>query len=174
MNRFIIGIITFFLTFGISTSIVGLLFGFPEVSHSHSSSTLASRNIQKVLDNDVRYGEDRRRAEFRLYQDIKRVAIDGQLNADDAGIFKIKRAKIVENYTDLSSAINVSQTPSDFQYAWKQHMDAWSKEVQLVRSRDLFEENKSEDGLSEVNATWYQVLRIAKRYEAPIKARYLR
>ncbi|MDH3493065.1 MAG: hypothetical protein OEM82_05905 [Acidobacteriota bacterium] len=174
MNRFVIGIITFFLTFGISTSLVGLLFGFPEVGRSYSASSHAARNIQRVLDADVRNGESRRLSEVKLYRLMKRMTKHGKMPAVDGEEFVNRHQSIISAYTDKSSSIDVSHTPADFQYAWKKHMDAWSAEVESTRNRSFGDVFGAKDEPSEINATWMQVLRIAKRYGVPIRSRYMR
>ena len=175
MNRFTIGIITFFLTFGFSTALVGLLFGFPEVNLSQSATSQAGRNIQNVLDRDVRYGEARRRSATILIRGMKRVASRQGTITEDQGVeFVREYSRIVETYSDLSSGIDASNTPADFQYAWKQHMDAWALEAKEASMRRFGDEVNTDEDSSEINSTWRQVLRIAERYGVPIKARYRR
>ena len=153
MNRFIIGIITFLLTFGISTSLVGLLFGFPELGQSHSSGNHVVRNIQKVLDSDIRYGETRRRLEMRLSYEMKRLAKKGQIGEEQGDAFVAKHAAIIESYADQSSAIDVSHTPADFRYAWKQHMDAWSKEAKDSSARRFGSREELAQPSSQIGST---------------------
>lgn len=174
MKRITFGIIAFFLTFGISASIVGLLFGFPKVGrdrhHAHHSSEAVT--IENVLDQDIRYGEFRRRSEVRL---AREAGGNNQRLVIPAGT--PEHARIIERYYSSMAGIDVSRTPADFKYAWKKHMEAWNGAVgytNALAAGDLETSNFKDYDPQEINETYYQVLRIAKRYGSHIKARYLR
>lgn len=172
MKRTIFGIITFFLTFGISFSLVGLLFGFPEIGHSHSAHSHAARNIESVLDADMRIGDARRIAKSRLYFESKRVAQKGELSSMQKEKFVSRYGSIIGEYSDGLSAISTSHVPADFAYAWKKHVEAWNKEAKQSGVRGPSDSSSAET--SEINTTWKQVIRIARRYGVHIKPRYMR
>ncbi len=164
--------LAFFLTFGISTALVGLLFGFPKVSrhHHHAHHSPEALSIEYVLDRDISYGEDRRNSEVRLARGLgleRRLVIP--VGSSD-------HARIVERYASKASAIDASATPPDFRYAWNRHMKAWTKfsaYTNALANREV-EYSGLSDNTEEINETWGQVIRIARRYGVHIKPRYLR
>lgn len=172
MKRITFGIIAFFLTFGISTALVGLLFGFPKVSshrhHAHHSPEALS--IEYVLDQDISYGEYRRNSEVRLArsQGLERRLV--------IPIGSAEHARIVDRYASKASAIDASATPPDFRYAWNRHMKEWAKFSAFTNALANREAEYSglSDNTAEINETWGQVIRIARRYGVHIKPRYLR
>ena len=174
MKRITFGILAFFLTFGISVSLVGLLFGLPKVNrdHHHAGHSPGALRIENVLDQDIRYGETRRQAEVRLAQNL-----GGDHHRLEIPVGSLDHAKIIGQYSSNQAEIDVSGTPSDFRYAWNRHLEAWEKFT--VYSKTLAKGNTSNSRSinydpEEINETYYQVLRIAKRYGAHIKPRYLR
>lgn len=76
------------------------------------------------------------------------------------------------DYVENSEAINDSDLPQDFQNAWHAHMNAWHKHANyLAKIED--EDETSEDvtisrNISEINRTWWEVLRVARRHGATI------
>jgi hypothetical protein len=146
MNRYTYGILTFFITFGLSFSLVGLLFGFPQVNLEtrHTFNPSARAKIISVIEQDMRNGDPRRLVERRI----------ARKNVSNS----TTKAEVMEAgqiYAAASSSIDVSGTPADFQYAWNRHMKAWR------------------ENSADINPTWLQVLRIARRYGVPIKRRYM-
>lgn len=171
MNRSILGIGAFILTFGISTSLVGLFFGFPKLDPSHSHDHGAKTKIMRVLDRDINYGELRRNDVVRLARENQAKGITIE-ETQLTGEFAV----ITERYVEDLSAINTSGTPADFAYAWNEHVAAWNARVKFLKSVN---DHKGETPvLSEdedrISDTYFQALRIAKRYGAPMRARYFR
>ncbi len=170
MNRFILGIGAFILTFGISTSLVGLFFGFPKLDPSHSHSAKSSK-IMRVLDRDIDYGERRRNDVLRLA--LKNKA-EGLTYADTE--MSEEFAVITTRYVDDMSAIDTSGTPADFAYAWNEHVAAWNEHEKHLRSMHNPDSGPNHHRVEtdRISETYFQVLRIAKRYGVPMKARYYR
>jgi len=172
MNRFILGIGAFILTFGFSFSLVGVLFGFPKLNLSHSHGARSeSAKIQSVLDRDIYFGEKRRNDELRLALENRSKGIslaESQRSAEFVGI--------VDTYVASASSIRVDGTPADFAYAWTKHMAAWNAHLRLLKSADRSESGTRslDENSDEISATYYQVLRIAKRYGVPMRQRYYR
>ena len=173
-SRTTFGLIAFFLTFGISASLVGLLFGFPKVTRHgyHANHTAAAISIESVLDKDIRFGEIRRRSQVRLAREIG--GTNGKL---EIPLGPPEHASIIGRYTSDAAGIDIARTPADFKYAWAKHMQAWdrytvySKALAAGANENLSSLNYDPD---EINDTYHQVLRIAQRYGAHIKPRYLR
>jgi len=166
MKTLTYGLITFSITFGISFSLVGLLFGFPSLSQEFRSSFEPSSKsaIKRVIESDIRFGEKRRQAERRVVFKSKYCkGYDGDS----------KYAQVVDKYASASSKINVSKTPSDFRYAWNKHMKTWQVHAASAQAKANGDESAL-DNTKEINESWAQVLRIADRYGVPIKRRYLR
>ena len=168
--RIILGIIAFTLTFGLSATLVGVLFGFPQpevkpfVTTSKYNSVHKNK-IKSLLRRDVRNGNMREQAFTGREGHISRY------NSPEYG-------KAVNDYYIKSSSMNDSMLPDDFKYAWREHMKAWKNQAEYSNSLkdEHYQENDSvrkySDNTGEVNRTWYQVLRIAERYG--VQTRHLR
>ncbi len=152
--KLILGIIAFTLTFGLSTTLVGLVFGFPKTisspkiqkSHSHS---VTARRIKSLLIRDDRNGNMRDR---RLVNMLKQSFND----MSDSDLYQNSAYRDqIASYAARSARINDAGLPRDFQYAWRAHMKAWKKHS--------FSNNSQE-----ITQTWHQVLRIARRYGVDI------
>ena len=170
MKRITLGIIAFFLTFSVSAVLVGLLVGFPKVNRSHLSyNSTAARNIKAVIEADISNGEVRRRAEYRL-----RLRFESESRTDVRS--SSEHASIVSRYASKSAGIDVSRTPADFRYAWNRHMKAWKNQAAYSNAlaNNEVEFSSLSDHTTEINDTWAQVIRIARRYGVRIKPRYLR
>jgi len=148
--KLILGIIAFTLTFGLSTTLVGLVFGFPktasspQIQRSHSHSVTA-RRINSLLIRDDRNGRIRNRQLANMLKQNVNNLSDSDLYANSA------YRNQIASYAARSARINDGGLPRDFQYAWREHMKAWKKHSYSNNSR-------------EITQTWHQVLRIARRY----------
>ncbi|MEZ5344458.1 MAG: hypothetical protein R2681_02785 [Pyrinomonadaceae bacterium] len=177
MMKIILGFVAFLLTFGLSSTLVGLIFGFPQETNTSQvyqlrSDSSTARRIESLLRRDVRNGEARHRIAVQAYRDLRN---DESLYAD------AKYRLTVLRYVENSSSMSDAGLPRDFQYAWREHMDAWKKQAAYVRSKERVNEEfnaESEsvysDNTSEINETWYQVLRIAQRYGVEIDESFYR
>ena len=180
--KILLGIIAFILTFGLSSTLVGLLFGFPQaevespkyrVRHQDSSTKY---RIKRLLKRDVANGFPRHSAARRAYQTERDITSLDQIPA---------YRKSVIRYVERSSNMNDAGLPRDFQYAWRNHMKAWKKRANYLKSIDvagdpnsvsveLYDKNGEliYNDTGEINETWEQVLRIAERYGLHIDRSY--
>lgn len=170
--KIFLGFIAFTLTFGLSASLVGILFGFPQPEvksyvSDYRYDSVHTNKIERFLKRDVRNGDLRNDAAFDLF----------------AGEESIKEyRKSVNDYYIKSSSMNDSNMPEDFKYAWREHMNAWKDQASYLNSlednADILGTNPSaknySDNTDEINKTWYQVLRIADRYGVDIDRSYYR
>lgn len=165
-----LGIIAFILTFGLSVSIVGLLFGLPAANSSQfyqlqTKNTVAKYKIRSIIRRDVRNGY------WRNHQIRK---IEGFYTMSDAEIYShdtYRRA--IDEYVRKSSAINDADLPEDFKYAWREHMRAWQNQSKYLQTSVAGDQYSAySDNTEEINQTWYQVLRIAERYGVEIIPAY--
>ncbi len=175
--RIILGIIAFTLTFGLSASLVGLLFGFPKhnVRHftsKHTHNSAHKHNIRRLLRRDVfRNGETRDHKVTRLY---------AEFGSYDALYQNSEYRKAISDYHRKSSSMKDSHLPEDFKYAWREHMKAWKNQANYLedlQSKSLDGEIESasknySDNSRQINRTWDQVLRIAQRYGVGIDSSY--
>lgn len=163
--KFTSGIIAFVLTFGLSISIVGLLFGFPA---NHTNTSVAKHKIADLLRKDDNFGD---------YRNYKTRNIEGYYRMSEAELYNNDvYYKAVFDYVIKSSSMNDSFLPEDFKYAWRKHMQAWQNQA-IFLTQVKYKSNHSEyhqhsDNTAEINATWMQVLRIAERYNVNIPADY--
>ncbi len=176
--KFTSGIIAFVLTFGLSVSIIGLLFGFPATHTSHqvyqirANTCVAKYKIGALLRKDDR---------FRDYRNHKIRNIEGYYDMSEAELYNNDvYYKTVSDYVIKSSSMNDSNLPEDFKYAWRKHMQAWQNQANfLTQVNDKSDTAVAEseyhqysDNTMEINVTWMQVLRIAERYDVDIPADY--
>ncbi|MFV0388132.1 MAG: hypothetical protein ACK5NT_05195 [Pyrinomonadaceae bacterium] len=156
-----ISALVFILTFGLSIALVGLLFGFDSPSPSPRVVNTQAAEIEAFLRRDIENGEARNYASqlaFGEYRD----KLDSNENYRYA----------VTTYVARSSSMDYRKLPLDFQYAWKQHMNAWKKKA-------AFEQNKQAEFspadvrlTAEINSTWNRVLAIAHRHGVQIDSSY--
>lgn len=200
--KHLFGIVAFALTFGLSTALVGLLFGFPQNKNTQveNDSTVAKR-IEKLLKRDLRNGMLREKAQHTAY---KSWAENGSTDIKNgAHAMRTFRGGVSE-YVYASSTMDDSDLPRDFQRAWRIHMKAWKKHAGLLQKFEELEFNnespsKTSDAVNlngadskvvdettelaklskryncnimKINRTWYQVLRIAQRYGVEIDRSY--
>ena len=172
--KIILGFIAFILAFGFSTTLVGLLFGFPQPSQANylttNTSSSSSYSIEQFLKRDVRNGYTRHRTARKVYQSA---GSDIELYSDS------NYRKTVLRYVQRSSSMSDAGLPRDFQYAWRNHMKAWKKQAAYVRSFEIVDVSnqnsfsiRGADNTREINETWDQVLRIAQRYGVRIDRTY--
>lgn len=178
--KFISGFTAFILTFVLSVSLVGLLFGFPKVENSQhifqlrTNNSIAKYKIKSLLKRDVFRNGFARSNKIR--------SIEGYHSMSDAELYSNDTYRQAMNeYFIKSSSMNDSNLPGDFQYAWRKHMQAWQKQVTYLNSindssytdyRSNPDYSRYSDNTSEINETWYQVLRIAERYGLEITPGY--
>mgnify|MGYP000333153206 CR=1 FL=1 len=172
--KIILGIIAFTLTFGLSSTLVGILFGFPQaevespryrVSHQNHS---VKHKIKRLLKRDVANGVPRNFELRRIYQTERDISSLDQSPAYRTSVIR---------YVEKSSRMSDAGLPKDFQYAWREHMKAWKnraaylKAIDSIDNPNSFSVNVSDDN-GEINKTWEQVLRIAQRYGLKIDRSY--
>ncbi|NNE99549.1 MAG: hypothetical protein HKN25_11070 [Pyrinomonadaceae bacterium] len=174
--KILLGIVAFTLTFGLSSTLVGLLFGFPQaevesskyrVRHQSSATTY---KIKRLLKRDIANGIPRHVEARRVFQTERNIS-----SLDKSPAYRSAVIRYVEKSSNLSDA----GLPRDFQYAWRKHMSAWKNRAIYLKSFDnLSNPNSSTMNLSddsgEINETWDQVLRIAERYGLEIDGSYYR
>ena len=96
----------------------------------------------------------------------------------------IQIAETTEEYVDESQSLDASGLPADFQQAWQAHMDAWRVQAdylnQIKATAEKYSLNNQKTGhlfnlnsnnsysnqSDEINRTWYQVLRVGRKYGA--------
>lgn len=164
------GIAAFVLTFGLSVSLVGLLFGFtgPGLSVKEAGDHQVSDQITNFLSRDVANGRFRNRT-------FQRHLSEGYSREYNSYVAFEESA--VRDYVDASSSMDDSVLPADLRYAWREHMDAWKTHLSVLGKGSI--ESRSMPGCCDeafsiryrttsrkINSTWYQVLRIAERYGA--------
>jgi hypothetical protein len=169
--RFLSGIIAFIITFGLSVTTVGLLFGFPKAETNHqvynNYSSSAKYKIKSLITRDVRNG---------YYRNLKVRKIDGYMNMSETELYNNDvYQKSINEYVRRSATISDAGLPDDFKYAWRMHMKAWKKQANYLNALEFNSDVSSyADNTQEINETWYQVLRIAQRYGVKIHPRYYR
>lgn len=145
--RNILHLVAFALTFSLSVSVALVIKSFQGVS--------TPERITNVLNEDINNGLSRRTNSARgnVYQAVR-----------------------TEDYVSASESINTDGLPADFQAAWHRHMQAWRTHADYLNEKrfsqgvDSDYDAVSSDQISEINRTWYEVLRIARQHKAMIPA----
>ncbi|HUF04891.1 MAG TPA: hypothetical protein VMM38_12045 [Aridibacter sp.] len=173
MLKGISGIAAFVLTFGLSVSLVGLLFGFTGII---SGETGVSAEITNFLRQDIRNGNFRDQQVRRYLSDRYSYPLES-----DSKVWGYSDS--VKEYVNASSSMNDASLPDDLRYAWREHMEAWQAHDELLGKTDLRSRGisgccdeaffvKYRESTREINETWRQVLRIAERYGANTRGMY--
>lgn len=116
------------------------------------------KDILSLLVRDVRNGQTR--------QD------DYDYSLSEKGNVSPKYAESVADYADNSGSMNDENLPSDFQSAWREHMQAWrdySNFLNEVSENKIADESfrRLEDKYTRnINKTWAKVLKIGRGYGA--------
>jgi hypothetical protein len=143
-TKHITALVTFALTFAVSVTIAG----FFQVKVNSSTAT----KITQVLTQDIQNGSS------RSYS--SRASID-------------EMALKTQEYVDASQSLDTSDLPDDFQAAWNRHMKAWRIQSNFLNSLDFVDSDAIEldtYNTNEINRTWWEVLRMARKHGAKIPA----
>lgn len=157
MVRFFGSAVSFGLAFFLSTILIGVPESAPHRANHACDSGHGSEVVQ-LLRQDVRNGE---RLERHV---VSRFSSEISIEV---------YSEIVEDYVDASTAIEFDHLPEDFSSAWKAHMKAWRaysnhlNRMKLEESsldiRALLKRNRSYN--KEIRDTWYETLRVARKYD---------
>lgn len=145
--KFITAIVAFSIAFGFSTVLAGLL----------GENNQTAQKISSLLERDIANGE-------------KMDAI----YSSHASPFEFARA--VTEYVGNSQAIDDTDLPADFRIVWQAHMKAWRTHADFLSRSDCVKKRMSAEEIShirteqkyEIMTTWFDVLRMARRYDAVI------
>ena len=160
----ILSFIAFIAAFGISVTLVAVLFGTTpsklQVVRLQSDGD-TRQNITRFLQQDIRNGQDRNREVYRFE--------DGSSLTSP---YLVNRARAVTEYAAESGAMDDSHLPKDFQLAWLKHMRAWHNYADFLQKAktdrmSYAEIHQLENQFNqEINSTWYEVLRVGGTYGA--------
>lgn len=150
----ILSLIAFFAAFAVSTSLVGLTF-----------DSATAENISAFIEQDVNNGTKRDEKVYRLQRND--YSTSESIMSDYIAV--------TTDYVNKSGSMDESRLPQDFQLAWLKHMRAWHNfEDFLANNQDsagnyqykrLYREYNQE-----ITDTWFEVLRVGKKYGATIPA----
>lgn len=125
--------------------------------------------IETFVKQDVSNGRERDR---KLYQ------IDGDFRSSFSSSSFNEYSEVVSEYVSASENLSAENTPRDFQKAWSKHLNAWRDYANFL---DKMEHSSAEAELreseiselentysSDINNTWYEVLRVGRNYGAEV------
>jgi hypothetical protein len=125
--------------------------------------------IETFVKQDVSNGRERDR---RLYQ------IDEDFRSSFSSSSFHEYSEVVSEYVSNSENLSVENTPADFQKAWRKHLKAWRDYANFL---DKMEHSSAQTEMSEfevselentyssdINNTWYEVLRIGRNHGAEV------
>ncbi|MDQ3324089.1 MAG: hypothetical protein M3525_16870 [Acidobacteriota bacterium] len=185
----ILSIAAFSTAFIFSTAFAGL---FIDKSENHLNQTIRSgynrkptscfknRNkaataekITAILEQDDRNGDVRDR-------ELRR--IDGYYTSPFKSSSFERYADATGEYADESGSIEDDRLPREFQTAWREHMKAWRDYADFLEDTKsaevrtyIGEENyrvTSNKYNTNINLTWFEVLRVAEKYGSDFKPKY--
>jgi hypothetical protein len=170
-SKALLSIVAFLAAFGISvavtpratktTGITAIKRGCAQTEKAQKITNLLSQDIENGRERDRKIDahavvEWKRRANFVYFIDA------------------------VGEYADASASIDDSDLPHDFKTAWRAHMKAWEKHsgfLEEIRANPLndgigngFSREEYSKQTKEISETWFEVLRIARQYDAYIPA----
>lgn len=133
----------------------------PHASCRHDAATKAA--IETLLEQDIRNGRER----------LLRM---NDVDYSSAESYYSRYAESVEEYAHDSGSMDYGHLPRDFQFKWRAHMRAWSDYSDFLnqtkdsdqRLEDTNFYREKGDYISEINSTWYEVLRTGDRYCARV------
>jgi hypothetical protein len=173
----ILSIIAFIAAFGLSVLLVGVpQYSFFSKYRSSQNARSARLNIQSLLRQDIDNG-------YLRTQRIKYLDERAKYSRSEFDIAPY--AEATEEYVDASESISLIGLPSDFRSAWLEHMRAWREHAEflnrqknssvkhIVNGREVAQypfkradENLYHQQVERINTTWYEVLRIGRKYGA--------
>lgn len=169
-SKHIIALATFFTCFAISSLIVGVFFDnnsidsklYETVRVSQQTDSDAAEKILLVLRQDEENGAERVVDEFGF-------SVDSEFFPSLA-----VKAKVTAEYARKSARIVDAGLPSDFQFAWRRHMKAWSDYSNFLSKAEKAAMNTGDinrletEYIREVDSSWFRVLRVARTYGADL------
>ncbi len=169
-------IIAFLLAFGISVAVTPRQSNTsvaPYVKRGCATKETA-RKITNLLTQDIENGRMRNRRISGFTSDEDSTRRLGR------SAYFANYAASTDEYADASASIDDWNLPGDFQSAWRAHMKAWRNHADFlnqVREDSLkhhigdgyvFPRKEYSRQSREISDTWYEVLRIARTYNAEI------
>ncbi|HEX8248564.1 MAG TPA: hypothetical protein VF599_10355 [Pyrinomonadaceae bacterium] len=173
-SKAVLSIIAFLAAFGISVALTPRQSkpGFaPYASRGGCAKTETARRITNLLERDIQYGVvlDRKMSQLRQ---------NGY--SRDSETYYVNFARLTNEYVTASESIDDSDLPSDFKAAWREHMKAWRVQADFLNETSYDAPRKRSYGIgsgpgksyseqnNEINNTWFETLRIARKYDAYI------
>lgn len=177
-SKTILSIVAFIAAFGFSVFLASLFITKPLqpifISSDYGSRPTScfrerfqsseARAISAFLRQDISNGRERDRDIYQLRVGTRTPF--GEAEFDEYTV-------IVDEYVNEANNLNANDLPQDFQEKWEKHLKAWQDYAEFLN--DLKGENvKSSERIlrqdsqfnKEIDATWYEVLRVGKTYGA--------
>lgn len=174
----ILSIAAFIIAFGFSAFLASLFLPEPVQSNyvgTRSTSCFKSNyqsqtaiEISYLLRQDINNGRKRDRNLRRI--DVVAQTPFGKENYDEF-------ASIIEQYVGASNSLESNDLPPDFQQAWNDHIKVWRDYSEFLNEiKDTSNNAVSNEKMQrldakyskEINETWFEVLRVAREYDAEI------
>lgn len=172
-SKDILSIVVFITAFVFSSAFASL---FIDKSQTNSGfSTFEIRNAPCRADVDAKTA-----IEELLYQDIRngreRLWRMDDYSNSSANSYYSRYAVSVEKYAGDSGSMSYGHLPRDFQIKWRQHMRAWRDYANFLNktkhsSHEFADSDfyrSSDEHIFDINSTWYDVLRVGRKYCAVV------
>lgn len=175
-SKKILSAAAFAFAFLFSTALASLFIADTPNAYFNYHSSCQMRNnpavaveIAGLIDQDKRNGRASERVAFET---------SGEKVTPFSGSRFPLYAAAVEQYVDDSSAMSATDLPTDFQTAWREHMQAWRdysdflnhlKKSGALEDWSSEEFDEAEDSHSrEISRTWKKVIRLGRSYGADV------
>ena len=172
-SKNILSIVAFVAAFGLSAAFASLFISQNTYSSGYfkaEQNTATAEAITAFIRQDYVNGYTR---------DQKIYDLDDSSPSDVNSVAFADYAEAMEGYVDASGSMNADDLPLDFAMAWSEHIKAWRDYSNFLNeSADIsgrtacsLRKFKSNDRMlnSEINRTWYEVLRIGRSYGADVR-----
>ena len=170
-TKHIIALVTFVVAFTGSAILVKLVrpaYQPVRSAVSRGCSVSTAQQITQLIEQDVANGEQRVSEVYYSRTDSNWV-----VENDSMEVYAFS----TQNYVSSMDGLNYQNLPQDFQDAWLAHKEAWRnhseflndlKDISGSEISDLKNLPTLKQGDKDIDRTWFEVLRIARKYNATI------
>lgn len=183
-SKTILSIAAFIVAFAFSTAFAGLFIAksayqsvldAPANYNRQPNSCFTKRGrytadkIEVFISQDISNGDERDRQLFNIDRDFRPAFMSSSLP---------EYADTITEYVDASSRLDETVMPHEFQVAWHAHMKAWrdyADYLETLKSSSARARLSDKDAYeaanrfgSDIDNTWYEVLRVGRSYGAEV------
>jgi hypothetical protein len=171
-TKFITAIVAFVATFIFSAGLVRIIFPAPVVQYVYVTRPQYVEGDTNAIENFIR--------QDNFNGDVSnRIGQKSGFELNPSNLYFGEYADSVADYVKISANMNVSQFPTNFQNAWREHQNAWRNYAEFLadmktspgrKNISLAEFNGADKRYGvEISQTYKEVIRIGRSYGADIE-----